>query len=125
MKDVFCEIIEGTIPANVVYEDNEIISIMDANPQSPGHLLIIPKRHYTTVLDMDSLIISKIHECAKYLMNKMEEVYPGISGIQMIVNYGSPQQVKHYHMNLIPVYVPDKTPQKTQKELCEMLKQSL
>lgn len=122
MKDVFCQIIDSEIPANVVYENDDVISIMDANPYSPGHLLIIPKRHYTTILDMDNEIIGKIHDVAKMLMKKMESIYPGIDGIKVVVNYGEPQKVKHYHMHLLPTYMPGKEPSISQKEFCEMLK---
>lgn len=119
--DVFCKIINGELPANVVYEDEKVISIMDANPNSPGHLLIIPKKHYTTILDMDNEINTHIHEIAKMLIKKMEERYPNINGFHVIVNYGEPQKVKHYHMHIIPKYA-GSAPTKTQEEFCEILK---
>ncbi len=122
MKDVFCQIIDSEIPANVVYENDNVLAIMDANPYSPGHILIIPKRHYTTILDMDTETIGKIHDVAKMLIKKMENTYPNIDGIKIAVNYGEPQKVKHYHMHLLPTYSLGKTPEISQKEFCEMLK---
>jgi len=120
--DVFCKIIRGEIPSMSVYEDEHVISIMDANPSSPGHVLIIPKNHYTTFLDMDDEINNHIQETAKMLIKKMESVYPGLEGIKIIVNYGSEQQVKHYHMHLLPVYAKGKKPTMSQDEFAELLK---
>lgn len=122
MKDVFCQIIDKKIPANIVYEDDDVISIMDASPFSPGHLLIIPKKHYTTILDMDNTITGKINDVAKMLIKKMENVYPNLIGIKLAVNYGDPQKVKHYHLHLLPIYQEDSKPKMSQEEFCELLK---
>lgn len=119
--DIFCKIVNREIPANICYEDEHVIAIMDANPFSPGHTLIIPKKHYTTILDMDNEIMGHIHETAKMLIKKMEERYPNLNGIRIAVNYGEPQKVKHYHLHLIPEYTGEK-PNMTQEEFCEILK---
>ncbi len=120
--DIFCKIINGELPSNVCYENDDLICIMDINPFSPGHTLIIPKKHYTTILDMDADIINKIHEVAKKLIIKMENNFPDITGVKVVVNYGSPQVVKHYHMHLLPMYNENKKPKLTQEEFCELLK---
>ncbi len=122
MDDVFCKIIRGEIPSKLVYEDEFVISIMDVNPASPGHVLIIPKKHYTTILDMDDEINNHIQETAKMLIKKMETQYPNLNGIKVIVNYGSEQQVKHYHMHLLPVYESGKKPSMSQDDFKELLK---
>ncbi len=120
--DVFCKIIKGELPANVVYEDDSLMSIMDASPFMPGHLLIIPKKHYTTILDMDEDIIIKIHNLAKDLIKKMEERYEDIVSVKVVVNYGEEQKVKHYHMHLIPLYKDRRKPSISQEEYCAILK---
>jgi len=120
--DIFCKIIKGEIPAKVCMETDDILAIMDANPHAPGHVLIIPKKHYTSILDMDSEIIGKVHEAAKTLITKMESVYPNMTGLKVIVNYGDEQQVKHYHMHLLPVYENGKKPELSQDECLELLK---
>lgn len=120
--DVFCKIINGELPANVVYQDDDVISIMDANPFCPGHVLIIPKAHYTTILDMDDRINAKIHETAKMLIKDIEEKYPDVIGIKVIVNYGSEQAVKHYHMHILPIYEDGKKPTLSQEEFCNLIK---
>lgn len=120
--DVFCKIIAGELPANVCYETEELIAIMDASPFMPGHVLVIPKKHYTTILDMDTDIIGKIHECAVMLIKKMEDRYVDIESVKVVVNYGEEQKVKHYHMHLIPIYKGRIKPKITQEEYCEILK---
>lgn len=122
MNDVFCKIIAGEIPSFPCYQDDEIIVIMDASPFNPGHILIIPKNHYTTILDMDNNIISRVHEISQKMIKKMEQVYPNIESVKVIVNYGKEQQVKHYHMHLIPFYKNNEKPNMSQEEFCELLK---
>ena len=120
MDDVFCKIIKGELPCNKVYEDNDLICIMDANPDKPGHVLIIPKKHYTTILDLDSDIWIKIKNLADKIMKKQEKILPGITGIRFVVNYGVPQVVKHFHLHLIPTYINE--PNLSQEKICDMLK---
>ena len=56
MKDcVFCKIVAKEIPAHIVYEDEEFLAFLDIRPQSPGHTLIIPKKHYRWVWDVPNL----------------------------------------------------------------------
>lgn len=121
--DVFCKIAKRELPANVVYEDDLVMVIMDATPFMPGHALIIPKNHYETVLDMDERIIGHVHETAKKLIPLMEKNFPGLESVKIVVNYGEEQKVKHYHMHLIPLYKDGKVPDETQEKMCELLKQ--
>lgn len=120
--DIFCQIIEGKISSSKCYEDDIVIAIMDANPKRPGHLLIIPKRHYATVLDIDEKTESHVHEVAKKLIAKMESAYPGVKSIISIVNYGEEQKVKHYHLHLIPDYDEEAMPTLSQDEFCHLIK---
>ena len=55
---LFCKIIQGEIPSRTIYEDDLIKVIMNINPNTNGHLLIIPKEHYTNILDIDEKIIT-------------------------------------------------------------------
>ena len=64
MEDcIFCKIIKGEIPSEKVYEDEDVIAFKDINPVTPIHILVIPKKHIATLLDVteeDSHLISKI-----------------------------------------------------------------
>lgn len=53
MDCIFCKIVRKEIPANIVYEDNDFLAFLDINPQSPGHTLVIPKKHYRWVWDIE------------------------------------------------------------------------
>ena len=104
MKDcIFCKLANGEIPTKVVYEDDVVTVFMDANPNTDGHMLIVPKKHFEdfTVIDDETLI--HIHSVAKKMKNLIYEKL-GTCGLKLVNNYGSEQLVKHYHLHLIPVY---------------------
>lgn len=120
--DIFCKIIEGSIPSNKCFEDEIVLSIMDVNPIAPGHLLIIPKKHYEDILEIDKDTLSHINDVSKKLITKMMDVYPEVRGVRVVVNYGEPQAVKHFHMHLIPVYENGTKIDMTQEEASNLLK---
>lgn len=103
MNCVFCKINNGEIPSQILYEDDVVKVIMDANPTSNGHILIIPVKHYNDFLNIDDNTLIHIHKIAK-LMKKylFESLNP--DGLALINNYGINQLIKHYHLHLIPVY---------------------
>ena len=84
---LFCKIIKGDIPCFQVYEDEVVVAFLDINPESNGHTLIIPKKHYKDLLDIDSNTLSHIIEVAKNLMKLLEEKL-GCSGFTLIQNNG-------------------------------------
>ena len=104
MKDcIFCKIINGEIPTRKVYEDDAIIVIMDNDPSENGHMLIIPKKHYTDFTELDNEILLHINK----ITNKMKDlIYEKLNadGIRIVNNYGLYQVVKHYHLHIIPAY---------------------
>ncbi len=63
MEDcIFCKIINKEIPSNIVYEDKEVIAFKDINPQAPVHILVIPKKHITSLIELkeeDEALIRK------------------------------------------------------------------
>ena len=102
-KDVFCKINEGEIPSNLVYEDELLKVIMDKFPNSPGHMLIIPKNHVKDALDIDDKTFSDMNHIIKAMIKKCYDIL-GASGVVIVQNNGSVQEVKHYHMHIIPRY---------------------
>ena len=116
---IFCKIINKEIASNIVYEDEFIIVFMDLNPDSNGHMLIVPKKHITDFTEMDNETLSHINEVAKKMHKLvMEKLKP--EGIKLTVNYGFIQVVKHYHLHLIPIYK-NKQPLKDIKEIYNIL----
>lgn len=105
--DIFCKIVEGDIPSKKIYEDEKLIVILDINPKSIGHCLIIPKKHYQDLFDINDdelnhiLLISK--KISKLLIEKLN-----CDGITLEQNNGICQEVKHFHLHIIPKYNKDK-----------------
>lgn len=100
---VFCKIINGDIPSKKIYEDDKLIVIMDINPVVDGHLLVIPKNHVEDFTKLDKDLLLHIYDVAKELglkeMNKLNS-----KGLTLTVNYGDAQEVKHFHLHLLPDY---------------------
>ena len=103
MDCIFCKIIDGNIPSYKLYEDNKILVFLDINPVSPGHALIIPKEHTLDVMSIDNdtliKIINKSRDIASLLINKL-----GATGFTLTQNNGAVQEVKHFHLHVIPKY---------------------
>lgn len=102
---IFCKIAAGEIPSRKIYEDNDLIAIMDLNPTSKGHSLIIPKEHCTNIYDIDEEIAGKVMKTAKKLATKMT-VALNCDGFNLLQNNGETagQTMFHFHMHLIPRY---------------------
>lgn len=100
---IFCKIIKGDIPCKKVYEDDLIFGFLDIDPHGDGHMLLIPKEHYNDVYSIPDDVFNHIHkvslELSKKLMSKLDK-----DGIGITYNYGSEQQVKHFHLHLIPEF---------------------
>lgn len=102
---VFCSIVEGNIPSKKIYEDNDFFAFLDIAPASKGHVLIIPKSHHATLLDMPEETLSKLLPLAKKIAIAMKKVL-GFDDFNIIQNNGTlaGQTVHHYHMHIIPRY---------------------
>lgn len=103
MNCIFCEIANKKIPSKIIYEDDVAISYLDINPDSNGHTLIIPKKHYTDLVDIDDATLSHIMSVARNLKKLLEDKLK-IDGLTLIQNNGDVQEVKHYHLHLKPYY---------------------
>ena len=101
--DIFCRIIMGEIPGKVIYEDELVMVILDVNPRSDGHSLIIPKKHYQDLYDIDNNVLAHIMEVAKKISQLLVEKL-GCDGVTLEENNGCVQEVKHFHLHVIPRY---------------------
>lgn len=120
MDCIFCKIIKNEIDSFTIYEDKIIKVILDINPSSNGHLLIITKKHYQNISDIDlealnhiNVIIKKMY---KHIFSKLNP-----DGITISQNNGLGQDIKHYHVHMIPKYK-DKQDQKELSEIFNILK---
>ena len=104
MQDcIFCKIINKEIPSSIVYEDDEIIAFRDIHPVTPVHILVIPKKHITSLANLgkeDEAVVGKIYG----VINKIAK-QEGIleKGFRVIVNCGEDggQEVQHLHFHLL------------------------
>ena len=106
MDCIFCKIIKGEIPSYTVYEDEIVKVFLDIEPNTNGHLLIIPKKHFTNIVDLDKETMSHIFKVQKKMYDLVKEKL-GAEGATFAQNNDLGQEVKHYHMHLIPRYPND------------------
>ena len=105
---IFCKIINKEIPSKVIYEDKDFLAILDIAPATKGHVLIVPKEHVVTLLELSDDKASKILVLAKKIVSAMQKVH-GFTDYNIIQNNGriAGQSVDHYHLHLIPRYSVD------------------
>ncbi|MBN8452737.1 histidine triad nucleotide-binding protein [Accumulibacter sp.] len=99
---LFCRIVAGRIPARKVFEDDEILAFHDINPARPVHLLVIPKRHITslaTVSDADTAVLGRMLAVA----NRLATEQGSPDGFRVIINTGriGHQEVQHLHAHIV------------------------
>ena len=107
MDCIFCKIIKGDIPSYTIYEDEIVKVILDINPVSNGHMLIIPKTHYVNLMDIDASVLSHIMNTSKDLYKKYKDKL-NMDGLSITQNNDYGQEVKHFHMHLTPRYKGEK-----------------
>ena len=119
MDCIFCKIANGEMPSYKLYEDDLVMVIMDAYPNVDGHVLVIPKKHYDTFMDLDDELITHINKIAKKYANHIMERL-NAKELSLLVNYGNSQKVKHYHLHLLPNF--GLRAEKNAKDVYEVLK---
>ena len=100
---IFCKIIKGEIPCKKIHEDDEMLAFADINPMAPVHLLVIPKKHIPSLLDME------VHDAGLTgrLMHKAQELAKqqgcGENGARFVINakHDAGQTVDHLHIHVL------------------------
>lgn len=122
MNCIFCKIIASEISSYKLYEDELVLAFLDVNPDSNGHTLIIPKKHYQDLEDIPEDVLTHIMHIAKSLKGILEEKLK-ITGLSLIQNNGSAQEIKHYHLHLKPYYI-EAQPKLSVEEVYHKIKES-
>ncbi len=106
MKDIFCKIIDGEIPSTRVYEDDDVLAILDISQITRGHTLVMPKQHYDSLLSCPKEILTKVMMIAQRI-GQAEVSILGAKGVNYLANCGEAagQTVPHFHVHVIPRYV--------------------
>ena len=100
---IFCDIAQGKSPAEIEYEDPEVIGFWDIHPKTPIHILVIPKKHLASIeaiTDADIRTIGMMFQAAKKIANKKNLTE---NGYRLTINYGrhSGMEIEHLHLHLL------------------------
>jgi histidine triad (HIT) family protein len=106
MSDIFCKIIAGEIPSTKVYEDDDVLAILDISQTTRGHTLVMPKKHYDNFLACPPEIVHKVYDVAQRI-GQAEVGILGAKGVNILTNVGevAGQSVPHFHVHVIPRYL--------------------
>jgi histidine triad (HIT) family protein len=100
---LFCKIISKEIKSNIIYEDEKVVAFLDINPKAPVHILIVPKKHISTILEMeedDRELIGHIYMVANRLA-KEKNIHKDGFRIVLNCNKDAGQEIFHIHFHLL------------------------
>lgn len=104
MKDcLFCKIALKEIPARIVYEDENTMGFLDINPRALGHIMVIPKAHVETILDLEEKQIEPLFSAVKKITGLLNKAFKP-DGFSIGINHGkwAGQEVNHLHVHIMP-----------------------
>ena len=97
----FCEIVERSLDAPLVFEDSKVLAFLDNRPLFPGHCLMIPKKHYETLPDLPADEVGPLFGAARLLARAVESGM-GADGSFIAINNRVSQSVPHLHVHIVP-----------------------
>lgn len=100
MSCLFCEIVAGKIPARVAFQDESILAFHDVNPQGPVHVLIIPKRHVSSILDLTPADDALVGGLVRRARDLAAELGLAERGFRLVFNTGDDAGYSVYHIHL-------------------------
>jgi histidine triad (HIT) family protein len=105
---VFCEILRGDSPATFTYQDDTVVAIMDIQPITHGHMLVIPREHAELMADLNETVAMRTFKVARKLAAVVRSTL-GATGVNLFVADGEVafQDVPHFHVHVIPRYPKD------------------
>ena len=103
---IFCMIRDGDILGRKVYEDENVLAILDMSQVTPGHTLLIPKKHVRNIFDYDEELASKVFAAVPKVSRALKDFDSEVQGLNILVNNEevASQTVFHSHVHLIPRY---------------------
>ena len=101
---IFCEIVSRKSPASVVFEDSDVMALLDTNPVQRGHTLVNPKKHFVDIWDIPAEVLTKVVSASLLVAHRMKEAMD-TEGVNTFCASGKPagQDIFHFHMNVIPL----------------------
>jgi len=101
MKCAFCDIVSGSVAAEVVWRDEHSIAFLDHRPLFPGHVLLIPMEHVVTLADLPASLVGPLFQAAQRLEKAVESAM-GAEGSFVAINNHVSQSVPHLHVHIVP-----------------------
>lgn len=103
---VFCKIIDGEIPSYTIYEDEYVKAFLDISQATPGHTLVVPKKHVANIYEYDEKLAEQVFSRIPKIARAIQKSAPDILGMNIVNNNGelAYQSVFHSHFHLIPRY---------------------
>ena len=100
---LFCKIINKEIPAEIVYEDDQVLAFKDINPKAPTHILLIPKKHIDSLLNLAKADLAVISGLMKGISTIATQAGIAEDGFRLVVNQGdfAGQAVAHVHLHIL------------------------
>lgn len=105
---LFCGIVAGDVPAQIVDQDEHTVAFMDINPATKGHALVVPRRHTADLMEVSDEDLARTMAAARRLVRKMEKALsPDGFNILNACRPAAWQTIFHYHLHVIPRYDDD------------------
>lgn len=103
---IFCKIIEGDIPSRKIYEDDDVIAILDMSQVTKGHTLVISKEHVRNILDYSDDLAARVFSKVPKIAKAVKGFDPDCKGLNLLMNNEeiASQSVFHSHIHLLPRY---------------------
>ena len=108
MSDVFCKIINGEIPSAKIYEDDDVLAILDLSQATLGHTLVLSKKHFANLLEIEDYEYLKVMATVKELAKAIVKTF-NADGVNILNNCNEEagQTIMHFHVHIIPRYKND------------------
>ena len=122
MDCLFCKIINKEIPSEIVYEDDLVMVFLDINPTTNGDSLVVPKKHYKDMRDIDNDTLIHMYDVIK----KLYPIYQKklhCDGLTISHNTDYGQDIKHFHIHFIPRYTTDEVKHLSNKDILKDIKE--
>lgn len=105
---IFCKIVQKDIPGKIIYEDDVCLAFLDLSQTTDGHTLVIPKKHYKNILEVNDETLTHLIVVTKKLANKIVKNL-NANGVNILTNANeiAGQTVMHFHIHIIPRYNQD------------------
>jgi len=105
---IFCKIVNKEMPASVIFENTKVLAFLDIYPVNKGHVLIIPKKHYETILEIPDELLGDVIKASKKVSKAVMKTMKADGFNVGMNNYkASGQLVPHAHFHIIPRYEND------------------